>query len=254
MPRPCTPTPRGAPAPAAPPSPPPPRPSRRALLLGSAAAATLIAPAPPPASAFDVATAPLAPPSPAVSLYAAAAPATATVIDMALSPNGGGGVGAYADAARGNGSGFVWSREQGLIVTAAHVLSSSLAKGAVGGGLSSPGPTVARVTLNGGGVARTLDAVLVGASPDRDVALLRVSPAALTTSLPIADTDARPGDTVYAIGSGYGFPGTLSGGIVSATGRAIPNPAAALVPGGGGGTVLPMCLQTDAPTAPGSSG
>lgn len=163
-------------------------------------------------------------------------------------------MGAYADAAKGNGSGFVWSREQGLIVTAAHVLSSSLAKGAVGGGLSSPGPTVARVTLNGGGVARTLDGVLIGVSPDRDVALLRVSPDALTTALPIADTDARPGDTVYAIGSGYGFPGTLSGGIVSATGRAIPNPAAALVPGGGGGTVLPACLQTDTPTAPGSSG
>lgn len=224
--------------------------SRRVLILGGAAAATALPPTP-PAAAFDIPTAPLAPPSPAVALYAAIQPATATVVDAALAASGG-GVGAYADAAKGNGSGFVVDVEKGLVVTAAHVLQASLSKGATGAGLANPGPIVARVTLNGSG--RALDGILIGASPSRDVALLRVPPAALAAALPLADADARPGDAVYAIGSAYGFAGSLTSGIVSAVGRAVPNPAAALVSGGGGGTVLPFCLQTDAATAPGSSG
>jgi len=115
---------------------------------------------------------------------------------------------------------------------------------------------VARVTLNtatgsGGGRAVTLDAALVGVDAARDVALLRVSPAALTAELGLAPSLPSVGDAVYAIGSPYGFAGSMTAGIVAALGRAVPNPAAALP---AAPPALAGVLQSDAPTAPGSSG
>ncbi|HZU82367.1 MAG TPA: trypsin-like peptidase domain-containing protein [Polyangiaceae bacterium] len=118
------------------------------------------------------------------------------------------------------GTGFV-VRSDGWIATNLHVI--------VGG------PRV-RVTL---GDEREFDVVeVLAASPEHDLALLRVEARGLHT-VPLGDSDTmRPGDPVVAIGNPLGLEDTVSNGLVSARRR---------IDG------LEV-LQVSAPIAPGSSG
>lgn len=89
---------------------------------------------------------------------------------------------------------------------------------------------------------KTLDATVVGVDEETDLALLKVSGAALSP-LPLGDSDAlRPGQLVFAFGSPLGLDNTVTMGVVSAVGRQLEADD-------------PMVyIQTDAPINPGSSG
>lgn len=129
---------------------------------------------------------------------------------------------------QGTGSGFVWD-DAGDIVTNFHVL-----EGAAG----------ARVTLAN---HKTYDARLVGASPEHDLAVLRISaPAEELPPIPIGTSDdLQVGQKVFAIGNPFGLDQTLTTGIVSAVGRSIPSLT---------GEPITNVIQTDAAINPGNSG
>jgi len=104
---------------------------------------------------------------------------------------------------RGAGSGFVWDRE-GHIVTNFHVIS---------------GADAAKVTLAD---QSTWDAKLVGAAPEKDLAVLKIAaPAGKLTPLPLGNSDTlKVGQSVFAIGNPFGLDQTVTVGVVSATARA----------------------------------
>ena len=122
------------------------------------------------------------------------------------------------------GTGFV-VRADGWIATNLHVI--------VGG------PHV-KITLRDIRGDRELDAVeVIAASPEHDLALVRVEARGLPV-LTLGDSDGvRPGDSVVAIGNPYGLEDTVSNGLVSAR-RHIDADL--------------EVLQISAPIAPGSSG
>ncbi len=99
------------------------------------------------------------------------------------------------------------------------------------------GGPVVRVTMRD---ERQLDVVeVLAASPEYDLALVRVEAHGLP-ALSLGDSDAmRPGDPVVAIGNPLGLEDTVSNGLVSARRKVD-----------GGAEVL----QISAPIAPGSSG
>jgi serine protease Do len=126
------------------------------------------------------------------------------------------------------GTGFVLSSD-GYIVTNAHVVD---------------GAESITVSLDDG---TTEDAELVAADPRSDLAVLHIDRTDLT-ALPIGDSDAiQVGDPVVAIGNALdlGAEPTVTGGIVSAKGRTIPEP---------NGQILVDLIQTDAAISPGNSG
>jgi S1-C subfamily serine protease len=129
---------------------------------------------------------------------------------------------------RGTGSGFIWDR-LGHVVTNHHVIAG--ASGAV-------------VRLADG---RAFNAALVGASPQHDLAVLRIGVGVgRPEPLPIGTShDLRVGQKVFAIGNPFGLDWTLTTGIVSALNRELPSEA---------GTVIEGLIQTDAAINPGNSG
>ncbi|MFM7703664.1 MAG: S1C family serine protease, partial [Rubrivivax sp.] len=129
---------------------------------------------------------------------------------------------------RGTGTGFVWD-ERGHIVTNFHVIQ---------------GASAARVTLAD---QSTHKASLVGAFPDRDLAVLRIEvPAAKAPPLPLGTSrDLVVGQKVYAIGNPFGLDQTLTTGIVSALNREIESVNQRTIRG---------VVQTDAAINPGNSG
>jgi S1-C subfamily serine protease len=129
---------------------------------------------------------------------------------------------------RGTGTGFVWDA-QGHIVTNFHVIQ---------------GGSGARVTLAD---QSSYDAKLVGAFPDRDLAVLRIdAPADKLPPIPIGSSQAlQVGQKVYAIGNPFGLDQTLTTGIVSALGREIDSFNNRTIRG---------VVQTDAAINPGNSG
>jgi len=123
------------------------------------------------------------------------------------------------------GSGVVVDAERGLVLTNNHVIENA-------DGVS--------VTLADG---RTLEAELVGADPDTDVAVIRI-PAEGLTALNLADSaQLRVGDFVVAVGNPFGLGQTVTSGIVSAVGRS-----------GLQGLGYQNFIQTDASINPGNSG
>ena len=129
---------------------------------------------------------------------------------------------------RGTGTGFVWD-DQGHVVTNFHVIQ---------------GGNAAKVTLAD---QTTVDATVVGAFPDRDLAVLKVSlprnklpPIAIGTS-----RDLLVGQRVYAIGNPFGLDQTLTMGLVSALNREIESFNQRTIRG---------VIQTDAAINPGNSG
>jgi S1-C subfamily serine protease len=129
---------------------------------------------------------------------------------------------------RGAGSGFVWDRA-GHVVTNFHVIQ---------------GASSARITLHD---RSEWPATLVGVAPDQDLAVLRIR-APEDKLVPIlvgSSRDLVVGQKVFAIGNPFGLDFTLTTGIVSALGRAIP----ALT-----GRRIDDVIQTDAAINPGNSG
>ena len=128
---------------------------------------------------------------------------------------------------RGTGSGFVWD-QAGHVVTNFHVLQ---------------GASAAQVTVHD----ETFEAQLVGASPDHDLAVLRINtPGYALRPLPIGSTlDLAVGQKVFAIGNPFGLDKTLTTGVISALDRAIQ---------GANGRTIEGMIQTDAAINPGNSG
>lgn len=128
----------------------------------------------------------------------------------------------------GSGSGFVWD-EQGNVVTNYHVVENA---------------NRFKVTLADQSV---WDAVPIGAAPDRDLAVLRVSaPASRLTPLLVGTSrDLEVGQKVFAIGNPFGLDQTLTTGIISGLGRQIQART---------GRTIDGVIQTDAAINPGNSG
>ena len=70
-----------------------------------------------------------------------------------------------------------------------------------------------------------LEAKLIGADPRSDVAVLKVEGKGLPTVKIGRSDELKAGEWVLAIGSPFGFDHTVTAGIVSATGRSLPNEA-----------------------------
>ncbi|AHL74588.1 serine peptidase [Stutzerimonas stutzeri] len=87
-----------------------------------------------------------------------------------------------------------------------------------------------------------LEATLVGADPRTDVALLKIEGTGLPTVKLGKSSSLKTGEWVLAIGSPFGFDHTVTAGIVSATGRNLPNES-----------YVPF-IQTDVAINPGNSG
>lgn len=124
---------------------------------------------------------------------------------------------------RSLGSGFVIS-DDGFVLTNNHVVE---------------GADTVIVRLND---RREFIAEVVGTDPRSDVALLKIEAEDLPVAK-IADSDSvSPGQWVVAIGSPFGFDYSVTAGIVSAVGRALPDES-----------YVPF-IQTDVAINPGNSG
>jgi S1-C subfamily serine protease len=129
---------------------------------------------------------------------------------------------------RGTGSGFIWDNH-GHVVTNYHVVK----------GVQS---AQARLWDQ-----RTFQAVMVGASPDHDIAVLRIDvPVSRPAPVPIGTShDLLVGQKVLAIGNPFGLDYTLTTGVISALDRTIQAED---------GQPIEHLIQTDAAINPGNSG
>ena len=135
--------------------------------------------------------------------------------------------------ADGLGSGVVLDRA-GNIVTNAHVAGRA---------------TALQVQRAGDPAARP--AHLVGTYPQGDLAVIRAeNPAGLTPATFGDSGKAQAGDVVLAVGNPLGLAGSVTEGIISATGRAVIEPTTASTTA----AALPDAIQTSAPINPGNSG
>lgn len=129
---------------------------------------------------------------------------------------------------RGTGTGLVWDA-RGHIVTNYHVIEDARSS---------------RVRLPDG---RTYNAQFIGASPEHDLAVLRIG-VSLAGIMPVAigsSADLRVGQKVFAIGNPFGFDYSLTTGVVSALNRTIFSEEHG---------EIRRLIQTDAAINPGNSG
>jgi len=125
------------------------------------------------------------------------------------------------------GSGVIIDGKRGFILTNAHVIAKS---------------GVIKITLND---EREFTAVVVGADPDSDLAVLRISPETPLPSIAMGSSnDLMIGETVIAIGNPFGFSHTVTTGVISATERSIRTDD----------RVYHNFIQIDASINPGNSG
>ena len=130
----------------------------------------------------------------------------------------------------GAGSGVVLTHD-GFILTSAHVVS-----GADGGG---------RAAFTDG---RELRFSVVGRDPLSDLAIVRAEDGDLSPA-ELGDADElRVGQLVVAIGNPHGLEGSVTAGVVSALGRALPAQS------GRRARIIDNVIQTDAALNPGNSG
>lgn len=129
---------------------------------------------------------------------------------------------------RGSGSGFVWD-SAGHVVTNFHVIA---------------GADRVRVALDD---ARVANARVIGASPEHDIAVLRLElDGAPPPPVPVGESGSlRVGQKVYAIGNPFGLDRTLTTGVISALDRSISGPD---------GPQISNLIQSDAAINPGNSG
>ncbi len=125
---------------------------------------------------------------------------------------------------RGEGSGFIIDPE-GFIVTNAHVVGGS--------------DKISIVLTDGS----DFDAELIGVDRKTDLALLKITTEGPLPFVEFGDSETvRVGDKVLAVGNPFGLGGTVTAGIISATGREI------------GAGPYDDFLQIDAPINRGNSG
>lgn len=137
-------------------------------------------------------------------------------------PNPGAAPGELPDRV-GSGSGF-FIDTAGHIVTNNHVVENARA---------------VTIVLESG---REIEAEVVGTDPKTDLAVLKVDARNIPKALKWGDSDAaRPGDSIFAVGSPFGLGNTVTAGIVCARGRAI-------------GGQYDDFIQVDAPINRGNSG
>ncbi|MGC1394334.1 MAG: HhoA/HhoB/HtrA family serine endopeptidase [Coleofasciculaceae cyanobacterium] len=128
---------------------------------------------------------------------------------------------------RGEGSGFLISKD-GQILTNAHVVDGS---------------DTVKVTLKDG---RSFQGKVMGIDTVTDVAVVKIEASNLPT-VPMGDSDQlKPGEWAIAIGNPLGLDNTVTTGIISATGRSS---SAVGVP-----DKRVQFIQTDAAINPGNSG
>ncbi len=124
---------------------------------------------------------------------------------------------------RGQGSGFIVSPD-GVVLTNAHVVK---------------GADEVTVKLTD---RREFRAKVLGADPKTDVAVLKIDAQGLPTVRLGSTKSLAVGEWVLAIGSPFGFENSVTAGVVSAKGRALPQDSA-----------VPF-IQTDVAVNPGNSG
>ncbi len=129
---------------------------------------------------------------------------------------------------QGTGSGFIWDKK-GRVVTNYHVVSDA---------------NRIEVTMAD---HSTWEALLVGAAPDKDLAVLQINaPLHLLRPISVGESvELQVGQKVFAIGNPFGLDQTITSGIISALGRGIKSIT--------GRTIRDM-IQTDAAINPGNSG
>tara|TARA_Y100001968_G_C19444396_1_gene764436 strand:- start:1545 stop:2618 length:1074 start_codon:yes stop_codon:yes gene_type:complete len=132
----------------------------------------------------------------------------------------------------GAGSGIIWDNK-GHIVTNYHVIRGA------------DEFTVTRGSL-------TLPAVVIGAEPRKDLAVLKITSPKVLRELKhfvpfklISSHQLQVGQKTLAIGNPFGLDHTLTTGVISALGRQVP---------GVGGVKIRDMIQTDASINPGNSG
>jgi serine protease Do len=132
----------------------------------------------------------------------------------------------HAPPSHGIGSGFIVSPD-GYVLTNAHVVADA-------------SEVTVKLTDR-----REFAAKVIGADKRSDVALIKIA----ATGLPYVrfgdPSQVRPGQWAIAIGSPFGFENSVTAGVVSATGRTLPDDS--------GGSYVPF-IQTDAAVNPGNSG
>jgi len=125
------------------------------------------------------------------------------------------------------GSGVIIDGKRGFILTNQHVILKS---------------KTITVGLKDG---REFKAQIVGADPDSDLAVLRISSPKALPDITMGDSsNLMIGETVIAIGNPFGFSNTVTTGVISATNRSIRTE----------GMVYHDFIQTDASINPGNSG
>merc|ERR1719482_1615337 len=104
-----------------------------------------------------------------------------------------------------------------------------------------------KISVSLQGCPDKLEATVVGVEPDKDLAVLKIDPAAVPLRpLDVATlAELRVGQSVLAIGNPFGLDYTLTQGIISALDREVQ---------GAGGRPIQGCVQTDAAINPGNSG
>jgi len=126
----------------------------------------------------------------------------------------------------GHGSGFAIAPD-GLVITNSHVVHRA-----------------SRIVAHFPD-GRKFSARLIGEDPTSDVALLRID-ATEVPFVPLGHSSAlRVGQIAIAIGNPLGFQATVTAGVVSALGRALPS---------ANGRMIDDVIQTDAALNPGNSG
>ena len=125
------------------------------------------------------------------------------------------------------GSGVIIDGKRGFILTTQHVILKS---------------KTITVSLKDG---REFKAQIVGADPDSDLAVLRISSPKSLPDITMGDSSMLMiGETVIAIGNPFGFSNTVTTGVISATNRSVRTD----------NMVYHDFIQTDASINPGNSG
>lgn len=131
------------------------------------------------------------------------------------------------------GSGFVYNfGGRNVVLTNYHVVE---------------GTNTLSVTFSNG---KGYSASVIGEDPYADLAVVSVADAPLGEFKPVTIVSSSPlrvGEPVIAIGNPYGLVGSLTTGVVSATGRSITEDTA-------GGYSIANVIQTSTPINPGNSG
>jgi S1-C subfamily serine protease len=125
------------------------------------------------------------------------------------------------------GSGVIIDGKRGLILTNEHVVFKS--------------GTITVVLRD----KREFKAQIVGADPDSDLAVLRITSKTPLPSIDMGNSDdIMIGETIISIGNPFGFSHTVTTGVISALNRSIRTQ----------GRIFQNFIQTDASINPGNSG